>query len=495
MMFVTALTFSALAVAAPMARVYDPLQAVNFIGNFWNSSVQETFFQYLEIPLQSPSFDPAWETNGYMDTAADLLVGWLQSQGINGLQAEVVKEPGYSPLIFCEIPASRGASGTVLMYGHADKQPPMTDAWSPGKGPYTPVIEDMHLYARGSADDGYALFGAISAVLAARAQSMPHARIVLLVEFDEESGSSHFPFYLDLLEDRIGTPDLVICLDSGAGNFEQMFVTTSLRGLVAANLRVDVLESSVHSGTGGGIIADTFRNVRLVMDRIEDVETGELLIPEFYCPIPEERVAEAATYASVIGTAVYTQFPFVDGVAPITNDVNTLVLNRSWRPSVAITGVDGFPAIQSASNVIRPYSTLRISIRLPPLVNSAVAAAALVDAVATVKPRDGKVTLTIASTANGWNAPQTAPWLETAMDNASRAVFGSNKGVVYAGEGGSIPFMSMLGSKFPNAQFFITGLIGPGTNAHAGDESLNLQYLPSLLASISSVLVDHAARL
>ncbi len=471
----------------------DTSKAQRFIDTLWQDSIQPQLIDYIRIPNKSPHFDADWAEHGYMDNAVQQISSWCESQHIPGLSLEVVRLPGRTPLIFMELPASAGAPADdcILLYGHLDKQPEFT-GWDEGLGPWTPVLRGERLYGRGGADDGYAVFATLAALQALREQQLPHARCVILIEACEESGSYDLPFYLDHLRERIGTPDLVICLDSGAGNYDQLWLTTSLRGLAAGTLRVDILREGVHSGAASGIAPSSFRIARHLLDRLEDSVSGRIKPDWLYCEIPVQRHEQADRMARQLGDDVWQALPFVDGAGPMTRDPFELLLNRTWRPTLSVTGVDGMPPLESAGNVLRPYTALKLSLRLPPLVDGATASAQLKALLETDAPYGARVSFSPAQAATGWNAPAVAPWLEQSLDQASRAVFDAP--TMYTGEGGTIPFMGMLGAEFPEAQFVITGVLGPRSNAHGPNEFLHLGYVRRLTTCVARVIADHAQR-
>src|SRR5262245_31668864 len=404
---------------------------------------------------------------------------------------EVVRLAGRTPLLFIEVPATSGAenAGTVLLYGHLDKQPEMT-GWSEGLGPWTPVIRDGKLYGRGGADDGYAVFASIAALRALRAEGRAHARCAILIECCEESGSYDLPAYLEALAPRIGTPDLVIGLDSGCGNYDQLWGTTSLRGLVNGVLTVEVLTEGVHSGDASGVVATSFRIARLLLDRIDDVATGVVRHAAFHATIPPERIVQAKRAAAVLGREIHGKFPFVPGMRPMSDSLEELVLNRTWRPMLAVTGADGLPPPASAGNVLRPKTVLSLSLRIPPTLDGQAAATTLKQILEADPPYGAKVSFEFGQAATGWHAPQTALWLARAIEAASLAHYG--KPAMWMGEGGTIPFMAMLGAKFPQAQFLITGVLGPHSNAHGPNEFIHLDYAAKLTAAVADVLAAQA---
>jgi acetylornithine deacetylase/succinyl-diaminopimelate desuccinylase-like protein len=430
-----------------------------------------------------------------MKRAADLIEGWCKKRKLPGLTIERVRLEGRTPLFYLELPgqghlANQG-DDTVVLYGHYDKQPEMV-GWRTGLGPWEPVREDDRLYGRGGADDGYAVFASLTALEVLAEQGIPHARCVILIEGCEESGSYDLPFYIDHLAERIGSPSLVVCLDSGCGDYERMWSTTSLRGLVGGDLVVEILREGVHSGDAGGIVPDSFRLARAVLSRLEDQETGEIVPKAFHAKIPPERVEGARACARILGKRGWARFPFVDGARPQVTDAAELLLNRTWRPALAVTGAEGLPAIKDAGNVLRPRTALKLALRIPPTVDGEKAAAALAQILEKNPPHGARVRLEKASGTSGWNAPKLEPWLEQAVDQASRVFFG--KPAASMGEGGTIPFMGMLGRKFPKAQFVITGVLGPESNAHGPNEFLHVPTAKRLTACVASILADHFTR-
>ncbi len=460
--------------------------ATRFIDALWNDSIVPQLIEYIRIPNKSPHFDAQWREHGYMDAAVALIERWCREQPLRGLHVEVMRPEGRTPLLYLEIPGE--GDDTVLLYGHLDKQPEMT-GWEDGLGPWTPVLRGDKLYGRGGADDGYAAFASLTAIRALQEQGLPHARCVVLIEACEESGSYDLPYYIGTLASRIGRPSLVICLDSGCGNYDQLWCTTSLRGLANGVLRAQVLKEGVHSGDASGIVPSSFRVMRRLLSRLEDEATGRIKSDVFHAEIPAQRREQAKAAAATLGDAVYGKFPFVPGMQPMASDPTELVLNRTWRPTLSITGVDGIPPLQNAGNVLRPSTAVKVSLRLPPTVNGPRAVAALKRLFEQDPPYGAKVEFVSDQAATGWNAPPVAPWLQQSLSEASTAFFGRD--AMYMGEGGTIPFMAMLGERFPNAQFVISGVLGPHSNAHGPNEFLHIPTAKKLTACISRVLFDH----
>ena len=462
----------------------DQLQS--FIRETWQASIVPALQEYIAIPNESPAFDAQWREHGHMDRAVDLFTRWAKAQNVPGLDLQVARAEGRTPVLIMEIPGS--GQGTVLLYGHLDKQPPM-EGWRPELGPWTPVLEDGRLYGRGGADDGYGMFAALTAVKALKLESIPCARCVILIEACEESGSFDLPHYVNALADRIGTPDLVVCLDSGCGDYERMWVTTSLRGVINATLSVSTLTEGVHSGAASGIVPSSFRILRRLLSRLEDENTGQILPRDLHVEIPPDRLVQAKAAAQVLGAGLHENYPFHPGTTPVGDDVAELLLNRTWRPQLEIIGAAGLPTLEQAGNVLRPETRAKLSLRLPPTADPGAAVACLRDTLTKDPPYQAKVTFDAGQGTGGWNAPPFQPWLEDSMTRASREFFG--KDACAAGEGGTIPFMAMLAEKFPEAQFMITGVLGPKSNAHGPNEFLHLETAMNLTGCVARVLQDH----
>ncbi len=464
-------------------------QAADFVNNMWDDSIVPEISEYIKVPNKSPSFDPDWEKHGHMEEAVAMLEAWSRKQPIKDMQVEIVRIEGRTPILFIDIPGQ--SDDVVLLYGHYDKQPEFS-GWDDDLDPWTPVIKDGKLYGRGGADDGYATFGSLTAIRALQEQDVPHAHCVVIIEGCEESGSFDLPYYIDLLEDRIGSPDLVVCLDAECGNYDQLWCTTSLRGNLTGMLRVDVLTEGVHSGTASGVVPSSFRIARQLLSRIEDESNGQILLDDLHVEIPEQRLEQARLAAETLQDSVYEKFPWaVDAPAP-GESRSEILLNNTWRPTLAVTGAEGMPALIDAGNVLLPFTTLKLSFRLPPTCDAEDAADAVKKALEANTPPLAKVSFEVESTMAGWNAPAVADWLEASMHKASNAFFG--KPSMYMGTGGTIPFMGMLGERFPKAQFLITGLLGPKSNAHGPNEFLHIETGKRLTSCVAQVLEDHYKR-
>ena len=458
----------------------------NTVNTFWDEKIIPVLTEYIKIPNKSPSFDPEWEKHGHMDRVLNLAVDWANENKPDGSTVTIERTPERTPIIMIDVPGTK--DGNILMYGHLDKQPEM-DGWADGLGPWTPVIKIDKLYGRGGADDGYALFASISSIRALKDQGLDHPRILVLIEFSEESGSPDLPHYMDLCSDKIGTPDLVVCLDSGAGDYNRFWTTTSLRGLIGLSMKVEVLSEGVHSGGASGHVPSSFRIARQLLSKLEDETTGEILLDRLHTEIPEHRIKETQTLVSILGDEVVKEFPWKDKMRPSTDDKIEGVLRRTWKPALSIVGSDGLPPTANAGNVLRPYTTLQLSMRIPPMVDAQEAKSAIENALNENIPYGATVKLDFEEAAERWNAPETSPWLLDAIEKASKQYF--RQPPCSISEGGTIPFMAMLGEQFPRAQFVITGVLGPKSNAHGPNEFLHIPFAKKLTCCISSILSDY----
>lgn len=475
---------------------YDALPS--FLEDVWSGSVVPTLEDYIRIPNKSPAFDPEWRAHGHMQRAVTLIADWCRARPIAGLSVEVVQLADRTPLIFMEVPAigeaaaaaSSGELGTVLLYGHLDKQPEFT-GWLEGTGPWEPVHKDDRLYGRGGADDGYSAFAALTSIEALQREGRSHARCVVIIEACEESGSYDLPAYVEHLSERIGEVSLVVCLDSGCGDYDRLWSTTSLRGLVTGNLEVSVLKEGVHSGDASGVVPSSFRILRSLIARLEDERDGTIRLKDLHAKIPADRRRQARSTAKILGKRLLESYPWLPGVKPMQRDATALVLARSWRPTLSVTGVSGIPAMRDAGNVVRPCTSLKLSLRVPPTCDAERASQRVKQLLERDPPYGAHVVFETEKSGEGWNAPVMSRWLESALNEASRSAFG--KDAAFLGEGGSIPFMAMLGEKFPRAQFLITGVLGPHSNAHGPNEFLHLPTARRVTECVAHVLAAHAA--
>jgi acetylornithine deacetylase/succinyl-diaminopimelate desuccinylase-like protein len=465
--------------------------AAEHVHRTWDGIVP-VLHEYIAIPNVSATFDPAWREHGHMQRAVDLVRDWCATRELDGATVDVHELPGRTPVIVVEVPATGGGdqADTVLLYGHLDKQPEM-HGWREGLGPWTPVLEGDRLYGRGGADDGYSAFASLTAIEAVRAAGGAHTRCVVLIEASEESGSPDLPAHVEALAEQIGTPSLVVCLDSGCIDYDRLWVTTSLRGMVTVALTVEIVTEGLHSGDVSGMVPSTFRVARSLLSRVEDEATGRVLLRTCTVEVPRDRFDQAHATAAEIGP-IAAHYPFVPGAGPTTDDPAEQLLARTWRAALSITGGDGLPPVATAGNVLRPSTTLKLSLRIPPTADPAAVAAELRSTLLADAPYGARVTVDQSSSGPGWNAPPLAAWLEAGLDAASVAAFGQPARMF--GEGGSIPFMGMLGERFPAAQFVITGVLGPDANAHGPNEYLHVPTARRVTHAIAELLDAHARR-
>ncbi|MGJ7901744.1 M20/M25/M40 family metallo-hydrolase [Lysobacter sp. 1R34A] len=459
-----------------------------FVDRIWQAEIVPALCDYIAIACESPAFDPDWDAHGHMHRAVELMTGWARERlaAVPGASVEALRLPGRTPLIFIDIPASGSGGAPALIYGHLDKQPPMS-GWAAGRSAWTPSLEGERLYGRGGADDGYALFAAIAAVLGLRAQGLGHPRCSLLIEASEESSSVDLPAYIEHLAPRLGEPGLIVALDAGCGNYEQLWTTTSLRGQVAGTLSVRVLDEGVHSGDASGIVPSSFRIARRLLSRLEDADSGEV-VADFQAEIPPARRTQAGTAATALGQALIDSFPFHRGTRAVSEAPAELVLNRAWRAQLAVTGLDGLPAVVQAAAVMQPFTALKLSLRLPPTLDPVAAGQRLKTLLEAEPPYRSEVSFAIDFASPGWHAPAVAPWLEASLERASLQAFGRASALI--GGGGGIPFLAMLGERYPRVQFVVTGVLGPQSNAHGPNEFLHLPTARRITAAVACLLHD-----
>lgn len=462
---------------------------LDFIDKFWSNDIIPALSDFIKIPCITKTLDQKWEENGHLLEAANLAKKWIEKQNLPGTKVQVLTMPGKTPFVFAEIPGTASSSKTALLYGHLDKMPDVA-GWDDGLSAWNPVIREGNLYGRGSVDDGYAIFIPIAALKTLQQQNIPYPRCVILLEASEECGSPDFDSHFKLLEKSIGTPDLIMINDTSGEDHKHLWLTNSLRGVVLGALRVETLTQGVHSGTGSGIAASTFRIARLLLSRIENEQTGEVLVKECYSDIPQERIEETQELAKILKDRVYKDVPFIDGVKPISEDITELLLNKNWRPTLSILGADGLPSVGEAGNVLRPMTTLKISLRLAPSANPDKVAAKVKEILERDPPYGAKVTYTLLAAYPGWDAPKSEPWFAQVLTSVSNSYFGNNP--MYKGEGASIGIVQMLGEKYPKAQFVASGIMIPASNEHGPNESISLSAAKKYNCCIAEILATLA---
>jgi acetylornithine deacetylase/succinyl-diaminopimelate desuccinylase-like protein len=467
-------------------RIIEP-----YVNKFFRDEMLPSLVKFVAIPNCSPSYDETWDTNGYQIQAAKYVYDWVKKQNLKGCNPYILKEQGRTPFLYIDIAATKKDDNrTFLMYGHMDKQPPLTDLWSPGLGPYQPVIKDGQLYGRGAADDGYAVFTAVTAVKCCQDNNWPLPRIVIIVEAAEESNTIDLTYYLKQLNSLIGKPNLIICLDSGAQDFKRLWLGTSLRGVISFNLKVSLLKRGFHSGNGGGFVADSFLVLRTLLDRLEDSETGEVLLDALKTEIPKNRQDEIDQLSKMITLKDFLDgIKFYDKTTPISDKINELIINNTWKPTITITGAEGLPEPQIAGNVLREFTQVKVSVRLPPLVDSQKALASIKQTLTTNVPYNAKVEVANETNSDGWNLTQYSKKLDTIFNDASNKFFGQDRGVF--GIGGSIPFVEFFSTEFPDADIVCTGVTHTTSNIHAPDEHLNLDFCRTVTCCLAYLISDY----
>eukprot|EP00824_Muranothrix_gubernata_P021667 TRINITY_DN479_c0_g1_i1.p1 TRINITY_DN479_c0_g1~~TRINITY_DN479_c0_g1_i1.p1 ORF type:complete len:483 (+),score=91.68 TRINITY_DN479_c0_g1_i1:3-1451(+) len=463
-------------------------QIKSFVEKNWEESVLPSLKDFIRIPNITPTLDSTWETNGNAEKAVKLVYDWVEKQNLKGAKMEILKEPGKPHTIFIEIDAQGGNTKNVMLYAHMDKMPPSEGEWDEGLSPYEPVIKDGLMYGRGCADDGYGVYACILPIKACQEMGIPHPRCVIVFESAEESASLHLTYYIEKLKDRIKTPDLIVCLDSGAGDYDHLWITSTLRGCMNIGMKVSLMEKGVHSGDGSGVVPDSFRICRVLLDRLEDPKTG-VVIDEFQSPLSEKREKQLRESAKILGKTLVEDMPLLEGCKPFHPDVTEMVINKSWKAMLCITGAESLPNLENAGNVLRPTTTLKMSMRLPPPLNPYKAMEKAKEILSKDVPHNAKVEFIGNFCAPGLECPMLSPELEKSLDDSAKTFMGHP--ALYMGEGGSIPFMAMLHEMYPSTQIIVTGILGPGNNAHGPNEMLNIDYTKKLMMCITKVFADY----
>ena len=455
-----------------------------FVENAWAGETLEALKNFVRIPSKSTAFDADWEKRGELLRAVTEAAAWGGEHFPEGT-FDILRKPGIPPALFIDLPATGGHTGRpVFFYGHFDKQPE-TEGWAEGLGPWTPVVRDGRLYGRGSSDDGYSFYSALTAVLALEASGTPHPRIVGLFETDEESGSADLHQYLREVAPRCGNPGVLAILDLGIHDYDRVWLTQSLRGVVSFRLKVEVLEQPVHSGISSGIVPSSFAVMRQLLDRLEDPATGRVKLPEFHVELPAEHRETLERCARIVGEHA-VDFPYAGSTEPRSRDPFEAMKRNTWEPTLSILGADGLPSTAEASALLRAGTTLALSFRLPPRLDARRALDAAVRAVTENVPSNARVTVEDPRAEAGFDTPALAPWLLKTIDEASSEVFGNP--VEFCFEGASIGTMNFFREAFPEASFVNTGVLGAAECAHAPNESLPLECVTRLTEVIARVV-------
>lgn len=458
-------------------------QYINFINNFWDNNVMPSLKDFIRIPSKSPDFDKDWDKNGYIDKAILLVKKWCEQHSLPNMEIKEMKIEGRTPILYLDIPGS--VDKNIFVYGHLDKQPE-SEGWSPGFGPWLPKVYDNKLYGRGSVDDGYSIYSIMTSLNFLHEYSIPYPRCFILLESCEESGSYDLPFYIDKLKNIIKKPDLCICLDSGCGDYDRLWVTNSLRGMISGDLSVQILREGIHSGTASGIVPSSFRILRILLDRIEDSNTGLIKLDALNCDIPKDRIVEAKKTAGILSSKIYQELPFYESCQPSTKNIEELLINKTWKPTLSVTGAGGLPALKDSGNVLRPYTSVKLSFRIPPTCNAVAAADKIKSLFESNPPYQSTVKFNLNGVSSGWNMENFTDDFSDIIMNSSKYFF--DNPAAYIGEGGSIPLISMLQEMFPESKHLVIGLVGPKSNPHGPNEFLHIPMAKKLTCCLSFII-------
>lgn len=440
----------------------------DFVESYWEKDALPALMEFGKIPNVSPAYDPDWEKNGHMERAATMLLEWVKGRNLVDV-AELHIIPGKTPLLYFEIEGTK--EGTVLMYGHFDKQPELT-GWREGLGPWTPVREGDYLYGRGLADDGYSTFAAVGAIEAAKNSGAELPRIVILIEGSEESGSDDLPAYLEMLKSKIGSPHTVITLDAEGWDPDHLWLTESLRGLINGHLTVQILDVPLHSGLATGIVPSATRILRMLLSRIENTETGLVTNTIVSPEIPEDVAEKFNRVADVVGDEYIQAYHLPSHLQTAGSDLKDNVKRNLWDAGMEVTGFTGLPHPEKAGNVTNAKVHAKLSFRIPPTVDCKEAAQELKRVFEENPPYGAKVTFDSKEMDNGWISNDLSPKGKIAIWEAAKETYGNEP--IQTGIGASIPFIGMMGREFPNADNLVTGILSPSSNAHGPDENLHI---------------------
>ena len=447
-----------------------------YIEKMFTYNMIPNLMNFIRIPNLSPAYDYEWNTNGLLLKAANLIIAYAKSLEIKNAQINLIQDKGYSPLIFIEIPASRpNDNRTVLLYAHFDKQPHGT-GWDDDKGPTKPVIQNGRLYGRGSADDGYASFSMLTAIKACQEHNCPLPRICLIFEGAEESTDEHLTYYFNKLLPIIGENVIAfIPLDSGCADYDRLWITNSLRGVCDYEINIQTLDNNISFGPeASGRIAENLFILRKAIDAVMDTSTGDVKIEEFYVKdIPEEIQEEMDKEIEIVGEQFFKEIPLYEGVKPLKTDIKEAMINNRWKPTCSILGIDNCPKIEDNGFGVKKSITVKMSMRLPPGIDSHAALEALKKVVKENIYFDAKVKFLSAEVADGWKLTNFSEKTKNVLNKASKEYFGNE--LVFKGMGGSIPFITYFQTKYPNADVICTGILGADCFEHGPNENLHLE--------------------
>jgi acetylornithine deacetylase/succinyl-diaminopimelate desuccinylase-like protein len=445
--------------------------------------------KFINIPNTSRNFDLEFSTNGLIQQACNLNIEYAEYMKVAGLEVKLYQDPGKTPVVFGTIAATKQTGvKDIMVYGHIDKQPHQTEQWREGLHPFKAVEENGLLYGRGGVDDGYNFFTVVAIIKSLQELNIPHDRYVLFYETDEESASIDIPYYLEKFKDVIKQPNAMFCLDACTISKDIFSITTTLRGCCNFDLKVKVLEKSMHSGVGTGIVPSTFRILRHLLDRIECPKTGKI-IDQLQVEIPHDKMDQAVHCSKIQGEGVFNSFCLCQGVKPVSDNVEELYLNNIWRSQLEIIGQKGIPDLETCGNVLRNETTFRCSLRLPPTLEGDKAFKTIHDLLTKDPPYGAKVEVTLANTGTGWSSNEFPNKVMEILDRHNQEIFGT-KTLMY-GCGGSIPFIKTLQDNLPNTLLFVSGVVLPDSMMHGPNERIDLEYLIKFSKSLTCFLVDY----
>lgn len=458
----------------------------NTIEQFWLEEAQPTLMDFIRLPSKSTAFDPQWKEHGYLLQACRLAANWIQKI-IPDATCEIIEDEGKTPCLFVEIGSNdlERQEKTIAFYGHLDKQPE-NEGWKDGLGPWTPYFDGEYLFGRGACDDGYSVFAMITAVETLRRSKMKHPRIVAIFETQEESGSSDLEGYLHQLKAKIGSPECFIVLDNQCGDYNRLWLNTSLRGNISGTLSVSTMSYGVHSGSFSGIVPDPFTVAMTLLGRIQHPETGEILLDTLQAQIPALRLKQIQEVSLRMGDQIWKTAPLLENVQPKYGNNDAILIQSTWKPSLTIIGIDGIPSIQNAGNVIQGSVSLRLSFRIPPGIDIDNALQSINDCFTQNIPYGCSVTWNSLEYLPGWCAPSHSVKYEKLFHDAGEQVF--EEKTLACGQGASIGFIPKFEKLFPKTEIILIGVLGPQSNAHSPNEALNVLYTQKLIETIAIVL-------
>jgi acetylornithine deacetylase/succinyl-diaminopimelate desuccinylase-like protein len=473
-----------------MKNDIDPADLETYIGDEFDKNILPSFKEFLSVPNISPSYDKDWNKNGFLKQAATVLLEYAQNIGISGLNASLCtgEEENVTPFLYIDIDSTSKDEKRVLLYGHYDKQPPLT-GWEQGKGPYSPIVEDDYLYGRGAADDGCSFYAALTSIKALQKFKIPHPKIIILIEGCEESGSIDLPFYIEKYKKFIGSPDLIVAMDGGGLDYNRFWLSNSVRGIMCFEITVTTLTKGIHSGKGSGVAPETMMILRNLISRIEDYKSEIVSLKQFEVEIPQPVIDSAKKALDAVGNTWIKNIPILPGVKYLSDDLLKIYLNSSWTPSLAVLGVKGLPDLNSAGNVLRPSTTFKISIRLPPTYE-AIKAKQIIQTVMTENPPfNSDIKISNFNYSDGAYISNTSDKLKSELNKISQIFFQNDYSEISVGA--TIPFVQIFLNMFPNAQMIVTGAAGIDSQIHSQNEKLKISYFKKFVCSLTNLIGDY----